>query len=437
MSSSTSENHPSIKPADLRGILKYVPLFRGHTFVISIDGSVVDHENFGNILTDIAVLRSLNIGVILAFGIGEPLRQLAQQLNIPLSDIHGEGRTDAKTLELAGQVASKVGFRFLAGLRRNGVDAAISNAVRALHRGIIRGEDQQFSGRFDSCETPVMKAMLAAGVTPVFPPVQVNRNGVPLRLNSDELAAKLAEAFEASKLIYLTSSPGLVIDGETRINIPVEDLERRLETAPESIQPQLLSKAGFCVQALKTGTDRAHVLDGRVFGGLLTEIFDKMGLGTMIHANLYQRIRPAAQDDITAIHSILRSAAKFETVRERTHEEIRCRIDSYYVYEVDGSIIACVALTPLNDHIVELGSMLVLPFYKGRNVGKTLAEFACEEAKRRGFSQIVALTTQASDFFSRVCGFRTGSPADLPQPRADEYRQSCRNSTVFIRDLKQ
>ncbi|MFZ9604936.1 MAG: amino-acid N-acetyltransferase, partial [Opitutales bacterium] len=59
-----------MKPTDLRGILRYVPMFRDHVFVIAVDGSIVSHENFANIVTDIAVLRSLSIKVVLVHGIG-------------------------------------------------------------------------------------------------------------------------------------------------------------------------------------------------------------------------------------------------------------------------------------------------------------------------------------------------------------------------------
>ena len=71
----------TIKPTDLRGILQYVPRFQGQIFVIAIDGSIVADENFGNLLVDIAVLRSLGIKVVLVHGIGHrPTEELARAL---------------------------------------------------------------------------------------------------------------------------------------------------------------------------------------------------------------------------------------------------------------------------------------------------------------------------------------------------------------------
>src|SRR5688572_33085244 len=76
----------TIKPTDLRGILKYVPRFQGQIFVIAIDGSIVADENFSNLLVDIAVLRSLAIKVVLVHGIGHQIQELSTTRKIPISD---------------------------------------------------------------------------------------------------------------------------------------------------------------------------------------------------------------------------------------------------------------------------------------------------------------------------------------------------------------
>src|SRR3954471_16805160 len=91
----------TIKPTDLRGILKYVPRFQGQIFVIAIDGAIVADENFGNLLVDIAVLRSLGIKAVLVHGIGHQLVELSTARNIPISNADGTGVTDAATLDLA------------------------------------------------------------------------------------------------------------------------------------------------------------------------------------------------------------------------------------------------------------------------------------------------------------------------------------------------
>ena len=104
----SSQRERAMKPTDLRGILRYVPMFRDHVFVIAVDGSIISHENFPNIVTDIAVLRSLSIKVVLVHGIGQQLVGLAGEHNIALSDIQGEGPTDAATMSLAREASALV-----------------------------------------------------------------------------------------------------------------------------------------------------------------------------------------------------------------------------------------------------------------------------------------------------------------------------------------
>src|SRR5690349_732676 len=92
--SSASATATTIKPTDLRGILKYVPRFQGQIFIIAIDGSIVADENMGNILVDLAVLRSLGIKLVLVHGISHQIKELSVARNIPISNSDGTGVTD-------------------------------------------------------------------------------------------------------------------------------------------------------------------------------------------------------------------------------------------------------------------------------------------------------------------------------------------------------
>ena len=97
----------TIKPTDLRGILKYVPRFKDQIFVLAIDGSIVADENFGNLLVDIAVLRSLAIKVVLVHGISHQLQELSVMRKITITDSYGSGVTDAGGVSLAKLMAVK------------------------------------------------------------------------------------------------------------------------------------------------------------------------------------------------------------------------------------------------------------------------------------------------------------------------------------------
>src|SRR5512138_321038 len=97
-----------MKPTDLRGILQYIPRFREKTFVLAIDGAIVTSENFANILMDIAVLRSLNIRVVLVHGASAQIRALSAEQNVTPSDLDGSGITHETTLHLAWTAANRL-----------------------------------------------------------------------------------------------------------------------------------------------------------------------------------------------------------------------------------------------------------------------------------------------------------------------------------------
>src|SRR5476651_903235 len=182
---SASAATPTIKPADLRGILKYVPRFQGQIFVLALDGAVVADENFSNLLVDIAVLRSLGIKVVLVHGIGQQLRELSTLRAIPISNDDGTGVTDAATLDLAIRAAARVSHLVLEGLTQNALKCAITNAIRALPIGILRGVDQQHTGRVERVDKEFVLHLLNAGIVPIIQPVGYGPEGRTLRINSD------------------------------------------------------------------------------------------------------------------------------------------------------------------------------------------------------------------------------------------------------------
>lgn len=424
----------SVKPTDLRGILKYVPMFREQIFIIALDGSVVAHEMFPNVLLDIAVLRSLNINIVLVHGIGHQLRDLGESRKVPISDAHGEGITDTATMQLAIEATASVNLQIVQGLTRNQLRCAATNAVRSKEIGILRGINQLLSGDVDKLDIKMIRQLLAGDTLPVVAPIAFDRDGNSLRINSDLLAAELASKLEASKLIYLTTQDGLKIEGRPLANIPVAELSALLEdpATAAAIPERLRSKCVHAVRAVHSGTPRAHILDARIFGALLNEIFDKVGIGTMVYSNDYQSIRPAIPADAYAIFNITRNGVRTETLRARSREYIDAEISNFLVYEIDGSLVGCLHLrTYPASKTIEIGSVYVQPFYQGKGVGRRLTEYATAEAKRRGAETVVALTTQAEKFFTTVCGFNEGELADLPEERRKEYVESGRNSKIL------
>ena len=432
-----SATNTTIKPTDLRGILKYVPRFQGQIFVIAIDGAIVADENFGNLLVDIAVLRSLGIKVIIVHGISQQLSELSAMRGIPISNADGTGVTDAATLDLATRAASRVSHLLVEGLTQNTLKCATTNAVRALPIGIIKGIDQQFTAKVERIDKDFLSELIDRQVVPVVSPIAFGPDGKALRVNSDLLAAEVAEALHATTIIYLTPQEGLEIDGKVRREISVDALRKILEDETARITDAGRSKATHAIKAIETGTPRVHILDGRVFDGLLNEIFSSEGVGSLVYGNDYQQIRKARKTDVRLIYSLTRNAVRREELLHRTQQAIEKNIDQFFVFEVDENIIAVVTLYfyPGKPLVAELGSLYVMPFYHNRGIGKKMVEYACLQAKERGAASVIALSTQSFGFFTNVCGFEESTKDILPESRLKTYDDSGRNAKVLVKQL--
>jgi amino-acid N-acetyltransferase len=200
-----------VKLTDLRGILQYIPQFRERTFVISVDGAIVTDENFGNILMDIAVLRSLNIRVVIAHGASAQIRGLANEQGVEPSNLDGSGITNEATLKLALTAANRLTHEMLEGLSANDLRAACTNAVIAHPLGILHGVDHQFTGKVERIDVEMCQKLLDNGIIPVLPPLGFDGDGKTYRVNSDNIAVAVAEALKAAKLVFITTQEGILV----------------------------------------------------------------------------------------------------------------------------------------------------------------------------------------------------------------------------------
>src|SRR3974377_857761 len=155
-----------MKLTDLRGILQYIPQFREKTFIINVDGAIVTDENFANILMDIAVLRSLNIRVVLVHGASAQIRALAEEKGIKASNLDGTGVTDEATLKLALTAANRLTHEILEGLSANDLRAVCTNAIIAHPVGILHGIDHLWTGKVERIDVALCQKLLDNDIIP-------------------------------------------------------------------------------------------------------------------------------------------------------------------------------------------------------------------------------------------------------------------------------
>lgn len=426
-----------MKPTDLRGILQYVPQFREKTFILSVDGAIVTDENFANLLLDVAVLRSLNIRVVLVHGASAQIRSLANERKIEASDLDGAGITDAETLKLALTAANRLTHEILEGLSANDLRAACSNAIVAHPMGIIQGVDHLFTGKVERVDTELLQTLLSQGIIPVIPPLGFDGDGKTYRVNSDAVALAVAEALKAIKLVFVTAHEGLIRRGQVIRQILLPDLESLLTSHRDEIHPETLSKAIHAAAACKAGVPRVHVISGRVDEGLLAEVFSNEGIGTLIYANEYQQIRPAKKKDVRAIQQLTQKAVQADELVKRTRPAIEKSLGDYYIFEIDKNPVACVALHVYPDQRKgELASLYVSPSHENQGIGRKLIQFVETKARDMGLNELLTLSTQAFTYFQSKAGFSEGTPDDLPSARREKYDQSGRNSKVLVKKLK-
>jgi amino-acid N-acetyltransferase len=292
----------------LRGILRYIPRFREKTFVVAIDGAIVTDDNFPNILLDVAVLRSLNIRVALVHGASAQIQALAEERGVKASDADGSGVTDAETLKLALTAANRLTHEILEGLATNDLRAACTNAIIAHPKGIVSGVDHLFTGKVERVDVELLQKLMDAGVIPVVPPLGFDGEGRTYRVNSDHVAVAVAEALKAVKLIYITTTDGLLCQGKVLRQMLAGELEKLLNERKADLAPEMFSKAQFAAAACRAGVPRVHLINGRVDEGLLAEVFSNEGIGTLIYADEFQQIRRAMKKDIRSLMRLTQGA---------------------------------------------------------------------------------------------------------------------------------
>src|ERR1035437_2925967 len=426
-----------MKPTDLRGILQYIPQFSEKTFVLAVDGAIVTDENFATLLLDVAVLRSLNIRVVLVHGASAQIKLLADEQNFSASNLDGAGITDAATLQLALHAANRLTHEILEGLSANDLRAASTNVIIAHPMGIIGGVDHLFTGKVERVDTELLQTLLAQGVVPVIPPLGFDGDGKTYRVNSDGVALAVAEALKAIKLIFITSSDGLICNGQLVRQLILAELEKILLTNTAGFATEILSNAQHAAAACKASVPRIHIINGKVDEGLLAEVFSNDRIGTLIYANEYQQIRPAKKKDIRAIQLLTKAAVESDELVKRSRAVIEKSLGDYFIFEIDKNPVACVAL-----HIYpeqkkgELACLYVNPSHENQGIGRKLIQFVENKAREMGLGELLTLSTQAFTYFQSKGGFAEGTPDDLPPGRREKYEQSGRNSKVLVKKLK-
>ena len=284
----------------LKDALEYTRLYREQIFVIKLGGEVLSSdEALANVAVQIALLESLSIRILVVHGGGPQASALTRRMGLEPEMVAGRRVTSPEVLEVAKMVyGGQLNINVVAALRGQGVSAVGLTGTDAgmvtVHRrppveitdddGDTRTVDFGEVGDVDGVDTRLLDILLPRGHVPVVASLAADTGGQILNINADTLAAVLAGALGAEKLIYMTGAPGLLRDAEDPSSLVAfaapEDLQALLVS--KKVKGGMRPKVEACLEAVKGGVRRTHIIDGRTPDALLLELFTGHGSGTMI-----------------------------------------------------------------------------------------------------------------------------------------------------------
>jgi len=421
--------------SDLRAILQYVPQFRGRTFVVALDGAVIDSPEFSNILLDLTVLRSLNIRVVLVHGAAAQIEALGKKRSLELSNIDGTGVTDETTLEVSMDAISRLSNTVLQSLTTVKLKAATANAIHAHPSGIVGGIDAGFTGTIERIDDGVLQSFLEQDILPVVPPLGFDADGQTLRVNSDTVAREVATALDAAKIIFVSVDDPCEMADERERQWSGDEALAFTEQNP-GLADGIASKLKHAVRATRDGIPRVHLIGSGSEDALLAELFSNEGVGVMIYSDAYQKVRPATRADVDELHLLIHRAIEDDQLIERSRVEIQSAIEDYIVAEIDGNVVGCVAIHPyLEDGKAELACLFVKKGHTDQGYGRTLIDAAVSRARELGVSEMFALSTQAAGFLEKSEFCRVDDLSTLPDRRREKWEKNQRNAVLLARKI--
>lgn len=276
--------------------LPYIRKFARKTVVIKYGGNaMIDDRLRHGFAQDVVLLKFVGIDPVIVHGGGPQIGQVLEKMGIESTFIDGMRVTDHQTMDVVEMVlGGKVNKDIVslinrAGGKAVGLSGKDGGLISASKLEITRQEGEQPPeiidlgqvGRVESINRDVLEVLKKDNFIPVIAPIGVGSDGQTYNINADLVAGSIAAALGAEKLILLTDVEG-VMDSEGRLLSTIETGRVRSLEAEGVISGGMLPKLACCVEAVKGGTRKAHILDGRKPHAVLLEIFTDHGIGTEI-----------------------------------------------------------------------------------------------------------------------------------------------------------
>lgn len=417
----------------------YIHSHRDKTFVIMLPGDAIESPNFADTVADISLLNSLGVRLVLACGARSQIDVELQCAGIAPKFHAGIRITDEETLSRVVAAASGVRSRVEALLSSGLINSpmhgarvrvASGNLITAKPIGVRDGIDFHYTGEVRRVDTKAINRYLDDDAIVVLPCLGYSASGEIFNLPVEQVAAELARALQADKVIAFIEADGVHANG-----VLARELQPNQAAAAVGQQaPQDQAALRACLQAVKEGVSRAHVISYCEDGALLAELFTREGAGTLICEERAEAIRPATLRDVGGILELIRPLEENGVLVRRSREMLELEIQSFTVIEHEGVIAACIALYPYPEAaMAEIACVATHPHYRTGGRAAQLLAHAEQLAAQQGITRTFVLTTQTEQWFVEK-GYQPAALQDLPEAKQARYNRE-RNSKIFIKSI--
>jgi acetylglutamate kinase len=277
------------KATILAEALPYIREFSGKTVVIKYGGNAMEDAELADLFAqDVVLMRLVGMNPVVVHGGGPQISDLMRRLGKEPEFVDGLRVTDAETVDIVRMaLVGKVNREIVASVNQHGSYAVgLSGEDAGLITVGQRDDKLGFVGDIRRIDPSILERLIREELIPVVATVGVDDAGQAYNVNADTVAGAIAESLRAEKLVYLTNVAGLYGDladeGSLISRIDVDRLAALVDDG--ALSEGMIPKARSCVEAVKSGVSRAHILDGRIPHALLLEFFTREGIGTMVIA---------------------------------------------------------------------------------------------------------------------------------------------------------
>lgn len=424
----------------------YINAHRKKVFVVLLPGESVAHENFSNIVHDITLLHSLGVKLVLVHGARPQINEALQGAGHAPQYHKGLRVTDADALQTIKKVVGGMSIDMealfsmgLANSPMHGADIKVSrgNFITARPLGIIDGVDFSLTGVVRKVNAAAIQQHLDKNSIVLLSNLGYSPTGEVFNLSAEEVATEVAIAMKAEKLILFVPQRGVTDEHDNLVStlspVAADSLLGAITDTNAQASNGVRESLAAAIKASSKSVHRCHLISFADNGALIEELFTRDGNGTLVSRDNFELLRQATIDDVGGILELIAPLEAAGVLVHRSRELLEAEIEYFKVIEMEGTIIACAAIYPLDEDCGEIACIAIHRDYQESGRGDHLLRALEKEARRQGLSKVIVLTTQTAHWFLER-GFVPIDISELPIKKQEMYNYQ-RNSKAFRKNI--